>query len=56
MHDEMWDGITYTFSNLNASAIAVWEWISDFIPHFLGTKKLSFVDKKGSPYSFWIQD
>ena len=31
----MWDDITYPFPNSNGCPIAVWERISDFIPHFI---------------------
>ena len=30
----MWDEITYSFPNFNGATVEVWEWISDFIPHF----------------------
>ena len=26
--------VSYQFSNFNGAAIVVWEWISNFIPHF----------------------
>ena len=29
-------GITYQFSNFNGVTVEVWEWISNFIPHFTG--------------------
>ena len=28
--------ITYPLSNFNSTAVEVWEWISNFIPHFTG--------------------
>ena len=31
-----WDEITYPFLNFNGYAVAVWEWISNFIPHLTG--------------------
>ena len=31
----MWDEITNPFPNLNGGAVEVWEWISNFIPHFM---------------------
>ena len=31
----MWDEITYPFLNLNGAAVEVWEWIGNFIPHFI---------------------
>ena len=30
----MWYEITYPFANINGCTIEVWEWISNFIPHF----------------------
>ena len=27
--------ITYTFPNFNGAAIEVWEWMNNFIPHFM---------------------
>ena len=35
MLSKMWDDITYPFSNFNGANIEIWEWISDFIPHFI---------------------
>ena len=32
---KMWDEITYPFQNFNSCTIEVWEWISNFIPHFI---------------------
>ena len=32
----VWYEITYPFSNINGKTIEVWEWISNFIPHFTG--------------------
>ena len=34
MHCKVWDEITYQFTKFNGSTIEVWEWISNFIPHF----------------------
>ena len=34
-HNKVWDEITYPFSNLNGAASGVWEWMSNFIPHFI---------------------
>ena len=51
----MWDEFTYPFSK--AAAVEVWEWISNFIPHFIMNDynylsvlgvKLKYVDKWGS--------
>ena len=35
-HYEVWDEITYLFLNFNGAVNKVWEWLSDFIPHFPG--------------------
>ena len=32
----MWDKITYPFLNFSGCAVAVWKWISNFIPQFTG--------------------
>ena len=31
---KVWNGITYTFSNFNGYTVEVWEWVSNFIPHY----------------------
>ena len=31
----MWDDINHPFLNFNSGTIEVWEWISNFIPHFM---------------------
>ena len=31
----MWDEITYPFPNFNGCTVEAWEWISNFIPHFI---------------------
>ena len=35
-HYKVWDDITYLFPNSNGWTVEVWEWISNFIPHFTG--------------------
>ena len=35
MHSKVWDEITYPFPNLNGAAIEVWEWVSNFIRHYI---------------------
>ena len=30
----MWDAIIYPLPNFNGATIEVWQWISNFIPHF----------------------
>ena len=34
MPGKVWDEITYPFPNFNGCTVEVWEWISNFIPHF----------------------
>ena len=36
MPSEVWDEITYPFPNFNGGTFEVWEWISNFLPHFTG--------------------
>ena len=31
----VWDEITYPFPNFNGCTVDVWEWINNFIPHFI---------------------
>ena len=35
MLGKVWDEITYPFPNFNGCTFEVWEWISNFIPHFI---------------------
>ena len=35
-HYNVWDEITYPSLNFNGTTVEVWEWISNFIPHFTG--------------------
>ena len=48
---EILDEITYPFPNFNGAAVEVWEWISNFIPHFMKRVmlrlKLNHVSKRG---------
>ena len=30
-----WDGITYPSLNFNGCTVGIWEWISNFVPHFI---------------------
>ena len=32
----MWDEITYPFLNFNGATAEFWEWIGNFISHFIG--------------------
>ena len=34
IHHTVWDEITHPFPNFNGCTVEVWEWISNFIPHF----------------------
>ena len=36
IHYKVWGEITYPFPNFNGATVEVWEWISNFIPHFSG--------------------
>ena len=36
IHYQMWDENTYSFPNFSGWTVEVWEWISNFIPHFIG--------------------
>ena len=42
IHYKTWDKITFSFPNIPATE--VWEWISNFIPHFIG---------HGNTYQCW---
>ena len=35
MSNKVWREITYPFPNFNGATVEVWEWISNFIPHFI---------------------
>ena len=35
IHCKVWDEITYLFLNFNGATVEVYEWISNFIPHFI---------------------
>ena len=35
MPTKMWDEIPLPFPNFNGSAVEVWEWLRNFIPHFI---------------------
>ena len=34
IHGKVWDDNTCPFPNFNGATVEVWEWISNFIPHF----------------------
>ena len=42
MPSKVWDEITYPFPNFNGAAVEVWEWISNFIPHFIMVVKITY--------------
>ena len=33
-YDKVWDEITYTSTNSNGQIVEIWEWPSNFIPHY----------------------
>ena len=35
MPSKVWDEIINPFQNFNGCIVEVWEWISNFIPHFI---------------------
>ena len=43
IHYKVWDELTYPFPNLNGTTVEVWEWISNFIPHFTGYVRLKLI-------------
>ena len=53
MPREVWDDITYPFLNFNGCTVAVYECISNFIPHFVihviihAEIKLNHASKRG---------
>ena len=54
MPSKVWDEISYPFPNFNGSTVEAWEWISNFIPHYIMDViaypwwYLKHVDKRGS--------
>ena len=36
IHCKVWDEISYPFLKFNGAAVEVYEWVSNFIPHFAG--------------------
>ena len=50
IHYKVWDGITYPFPNINGSTVEVWEWNSNFTPHFIGMWLLIHTGVKVKPY------
>ena len=35
IHYKLWEEITYPFPNFNGCTVEVWEWIWNFLPHFI---------------------
>ena len=35
MSSKVWDKFTYPFPNFNGATVEVWEYISNFIPHYM---------------------
>ena len=35
IHNTAWDKISYSFPNFNGAAVEIWEWISNFIQHYI---------------------
>ena len=35
MPSKVWDEITYSFQNFNVGTVEVWEWMNNFIQHFI---------------------
>ena len=60
MLSKVWDVIIYPFENFNTT-VEVWEWISDFIPHFI-VDVIYFVllwilvkGTQGGSHAFYVQ-
>ena len=62
MPSKVWDEITYPFPNFNGATVEVWEWISNFIPHFMMNvitypcydfSRLIYVNKRFPRCSWW---
>ena len=49
LHYKVGVEITYTFPSFNGGAIEVLEWISNFIPHFIGMWLFIQVETKVKP-------
>ena len=50
MRNEECGGITYPFPNFNGGTVEVWEWVSNFIPHFI-MDVITFSSLKNKPDS-----
>ena len=59
MLSKVWDIITYPFPNFKGATAEVWEWIGNFISHFLlakgtlGLNKANFYSRLLCFYLFW---
>ena len=51
IHCEVWDEIVYPIPNYTGCPIDVWEWISNFIPHFILGDYLSMLGLKSNHVS-----
>ena len=55
MSSKVWDEITYLYANFSCATIAVWEWISNFIPYFIiGVSILSMMGFKSIQMSLHV--
>ena len=50
----MWGEITYPFPNFNGATVEVWEWISNFIPHFIIDVITSQYSRMGNYATVWM--
>ena len=48
----VWDEITYPFSNFNGCTVEVWEWIRFVILHFTGYVVIIHAEIKVNPYKW----
>ena len=55
-HYKMWDEISYPFPNFNGSTVDVWEWITDFIPHFIMDVLTYGCQRQFNSTRYWIYD
>ena len=53
IHYNVWDEITYPLQNFNSGTVEVWEWISNFTPHFTG-HEISLTSTWWSSYGKFI--
>ena len=53
IHNNVWDEMTYPFWNFYDCTVEVWEWISNFIPHFTGHVITYPVNKEHEDSHYW---